>query len=80
MGGVFPVGWVKLRLSRPIDGEIRSVTVSRDGKHWFVSVPQRPVRRRALGDVRRSEPALPPAPFAAPVKREPWVSEQIRLF
>jgi putative transposase len=32
------VGWVKLRYSRTIDGEIRSVTVFRDGARWFVSI------------------------------------------
>jgi putative transposase len=32
------LGWVKFRASRCLDGEtIRSATVTRDGKHWFVS-------------------------------------------
>ena len=35
---------------------------------------------RALVDVRRPKPAETPVPIAAPVKREPWVPEQIRLF
>lgn len=33
------LGWVKFRASRPLDGErIRSVTVTREGAHWFLSV------------------------------------------
>ncbi|BBY46288.1 transposase [Mycolicibacterium celeriflavum] len=32
------LGWVKFRASRSLDGQvIRSATVSREGKHWFVS-------------------------------------------
>ena len=32
------LGWVKFRASRSLDGEsIRSATVSRQGRHWFVS-------------------------------------------
>lgn len=32
------LGWVKFRMSRPLDGEvIRSATICRDGRHWFVS-------------------------------------------
>ncbi len=31
-------GWVKLRLSRPVEGEIRNATVSRRAGHWFVSI------------------------------------------
>jgi putative transposase len=33
------LGWVKFRASRSLDGEtIRSATLNRDGKHWFVSL------------------------------------------
>jgi putative transposase len=32
------LGWVTYRSTRPLDGRIRSVTVSRDGDRWFVSV------------------------------------------
>jgi putative transposase len=33
------LGWVKFRASRYLDGEtIRSATLTRDGKHWFVSL------------------------------------------
>nr|WP_198507406.1 RNA-guided endonuclease TnpB family protein [Mariprofundus ferrinatatus] len=32
------IGMVRMRLSRPLAGEIRSATVSRRGKHWFVSI------------------------------------------
>lgn len=32
------LGWVRLRWSRPLGGQIRSATVSREGKHWFVSL------------------------------------------
>ncbi|MGI5288481.1 RNA-guided endonuclease InsQ/TnpB family protein [Nonomuraea polychroma] len=30
-------GWVKFRLSRPLGGTVKSATVTRDGKHWFIS-------------------------------------------
>ena len=33
------LGWVKFGASRPLDGEtIRSATLTREGKHWFVSL------------------------------------------
>jgi putative transposase len=32
------LGWVRFRLSRPLDGAlIRSATLTREGRHWFVS-------------------------------------------
>ncbi len=31
------LGWVRFRWSRPLGGEVRSVTVTRQGRHWFVS-------------------------------------------
>lgn len=32
------LGWVKFRMSRSLDGEaIRSATICRDGRHWFIS-------------------------------------------
>jgi hypothetical protein len=32
------LGWVRFRLSRPLDGTlIRSATVIREGRHWFIS-------------------------------------------
>jgi putative transposase len=31
------IGWVRFWKSRPIDGTIKNVTVSRLGKHWFVA-------------------------------------------
>ncbi|MRH90627.1 transposase [Nocardia sp. SYP-A9097] len=31
------LGWVRFRFSRPLDGQVRSATVSRDGDAWFVS-------------------------------------------
>ncbi|MCP4952338.1 MAG: IS200/IS605 family element transposase accessory protein TnpB [Proteobacteria bacterium] len=35
----FPkIGWVKLRLSRPIEGDIRNATVKRDALGWHVSI------------------------------------------
>lgn len=30
-------GWVRFRWSRPLDGRLRSATVSFDGRHWYVS-------------------------------------------
>lgn len=32
------VGWVRLRLSRPIAGEVRNVSVTREGTRWFASI------------------------------------------
>jgi len=32
------IGMVRFRLSREVEGSIRSTTVSRRGKHWFVSI------------------------------------------
>jgi len=32
------IGWVKMRLSREVDGVIKNATVSRRGDHWFVSI------------------------------------------
>jgi putative transposase len=31
------LGWVRFRMSRALDGTIRSATVRREGRHWFVS-------------------------------------------
>jgi putative transposase len=31
-------GWVRLRLSRPVEGVIKNATVSREGGRWFVSL------------------------------------------
>ncbi|MEV6240257.1 transposase [Lentzea sp. NPDC051838] len=50
-------GWVRFRWSRPLDGHVRSVTVSRDGQAWFVSflvddgriTPTQHVSSEALG-------------------------------
>ncbi|MFD1540382.1 RNA-guided endonuclease InsQ/TnpB family protein [Nonomuraea guangzhouensis] len=30
-------GWVRFRMSRPLGGVVKSATVSRDGRHWFIS-------------------------------------------
>lgn len=32
------LGWVKFRKSRALEGNLKSATVSRNGKHWFVSI------------------------------------------
>lgn len=32
------IGWINFRKSRDIEGTAKNVTVSRQGKHWFVSV------------------------------------------
>jgi len=31
------LGWVRFRRSRALGGQVRSATVSRDGRHWYVS-------------------------------------------
>lgn len=31
------LGWVRFRWSRGLDGTVRSATVSRDGRHWYIS-------------------------------------------
>ncbi|WP_246650595.1 RNA-guided endonuclease InsQ/TnpB family protein [Nonomuraea guangzhouensis] len=30
-------GWARFRMSRPLGGSVKSATVSRDGRHWFIS-------------------------------------------
>jgi putative transposase len=50
------LGWVRFRLSRPIDGVVRNATVSRDGLGWHI----------AFG-VHRAEPAEPPVNTGPPV-------------
>ena len=50
-------GRVRLRLSRPLEGDIRHVTVVREGRHWFASILCRieaaqavpPARPRTVG-------------------------------
>jgi len=32
------IGWMKFRKSRALEGKLKSATVSRNGKHWFVSI------------------------------------------
>ncbi len=32
------MGWINFRKSREIDGNVKNVTVSRQGKYWFVSI------------------------------------------
>lgn len=32
------LGWLRLRLSQPVDGVLRNVSLSREGKAWFVSI------------------------------------------
>ena len=32
------LGWVKCRFSRPVVGTIKSMTVSKAGRHWYVSI------------------------------------------
>jgi putative transposase len=31
------LGWVRFRLTRPLGGTVKNATLSRDGKHWFIS-------------------------------------------
>jgi putative transposase len=51
------LGWVKFRLSRPLDGLVlRSAKLTRDGTHWFVSF---------LVDDGRDTPAVHERPGAA---------------
>lgn len=36
---IFPkIGWVRMRLSRPVEGQIRNATVKRDALGWHVSI------------------------------------------
>jgi putative transposase len=32
------LGWVRLRMSRPVEGVLRNVSVTREGERWFVSL------------------------------------------
>nr|WP_198667036.1 helix-turn-helix domain-containing protein [Glycomyces dulcitolivorans] len=44
-------GWVSFRMSRRLDGVVRSATLSRDGKHWFgCSADSREVSADRIGD------------------------------
>jgi len=47
------VGWTRLRLSRPVNGEIRSVTIRQSGGRWFALVL---TRFEVHGSVRDIEP------------------------
>ncbi|MEW1914946.1 transposase, partial [Kitasatospora sp. NPDC085895] len=31
------LGWVRFRWSRPLGGEVRSASITRQGRHWFIS-------------------------------------------
>ncbi|MGN9846431.1 RNA-guided endonuclease InsQ/TnpB family protein [Nonomuraea sp. H19] len=31
------LGWVRFRITRPLGGTVKNATVSRDGKHWYIS-------------------------------------------
>lgn len=50
-------GWASFRISRPIDGVVKSATVSRDGKRWFIAflvddgvdTPEHPLPEAATG-------------------------------
>ena len=35
------LGWVRLRLSQQVNGEIRNISISREGGRWFVSIQTR---------------------------------------
>jgi putative transposase len=50
------LGWVRFRLSRPIDGTVRNATVRRDGLGWHISF-----------GVHQPEPAEPPVNTGPPV-------------
>ncbi|MEU7749541.1 hypothetical protein [Nonomuraea sp. NPDC049158] len=30
-------GWVRFRITRPLGGTVKNATISRDGKHWYIS-------------------------------------------
>jgi putative transposase len=30
-------GWVRFRITRPLGGKVKNATISRDGKHWYIS-------------------------------------------
>lgn len=47
------VGWVRLRLSRPIEGAIRNVSVRREGARWYASI------QTLSNDVASSSELLP---------------------
>ena len=56
------LGWVRFRLSRPLDGAlIRSATLTREGRHWYVSF---------LVDDGQSTPAV----HARRVRRSGWIA------
>jgi putative transposase len=46
------LGWVKFRASRSLEGEtLRSATLSKEGAHWFVSLPVEDGVSTSAGDL-----------------------------
>jgi putative transposase len=35
------LGWIRLRMSQPVEGELRNIAISREGSRWFVSIQTR---------------------------------------
>ena len=59
------IGWVKMRLSRPVQGQIRNATVKRDALGWHISIctireieDQAPIQRACGVDRGVSVPAM----------------------
>ena len=47
------VGWLRLRMSRPVEGEFRNVSITREGDRWFASV------QTSVADVAPSPDLVP---------------------
>lgn len=35
------LGWIRLRLSRPVEGELRNISISKEGDRWYASIQAR---------------------------------------
>lgn len=88
------LGWVRFRWSRALGGAVRSATVSRDGKHWYISflvedgrtTPERHVSASAVGvdrgvviAVACSDGAIFDRPFTTTAERRRHLRLQQKL-
>jgi putative transposase len=46
------LGWVRLRLSQKVEGELRNVSVSKEGSRWYVSIQTRTTACQPAADLQ----------------------------
>jgi putative transposase len=49
------LGWVRLRLSQPIEGTVKNVTITREGERWFASLQ---IETKDVAPVLNIEPTI----------------------